>query len=71
MSRLLHFAFEAALVSTVLSGASRVTKTEFNTSKIENDTLKTVVKSYLYCGDYIFDSVLNQFNKNPDYFRTK
>ncbi|KAJ3115465.1 hypothetical protein HDU96_000624 [Phlyctochytrium bullatum] len=68
MSRLIHYAFEAALISTVLSGARRAGGLDVNTKKIENETARTVVNQYLFVGDWILDTTISQLKNYPDIF---
>ncbi|KAJ3197180.1 hypothetical protein HK101_005459 [Irineochytrium annulatum] len=63
MSRLIYWAVELTLVSTAFSGARRSGGFEINTRKIENDTARTVVDTYLGVGDWAVDIAISQFRK--------
>ncbi|TPX57193.1 hypothetical protein SpCBS45565_g08258 [Spizellomyces sp. 'palustris'] len=68
MARLLHYAFEAVLLSTAFSGARRAAGVDFNYQRIENETLRSVVGQYLRIGDWVIDTSADQLKKTPDYF---
>lgn len=71
MSSFLRFAGEAVLVSTVIAGATRTAGLQIQTSKIENDPLRMMVKGYFQLGEYCLDTVIVQLEKYPDYFAKK
>ncbi|KAI8909478.1 hypothetical protein PhCBS80983_g06058 [Powellomyces hirtus] len=68
MGRLLHYAFEAALLSTAFSGAKRAAGVEFDARKIENETARTVLFQYFRIGDWVIDTSASQLRKHTDYF---
>ncbi|KAI8850273.1 hypothetical protein BC829DRAFT_361531 [Chytridium lagenaria] len=68
MSRLLHYVFEATLLTAAFSGARRVGGFDVDTKKIENETARTVVNQYLFVGDFVLDSAISQIKKYPEYF---
>ncbi|KAJ3108853.1 hypothetical protein HDU97_010125 [Phlyctochytrium planicorne] len=68
MSRLLHYVFEATLLTTAFSGARRAGGFELDLKKIENETARTIVSQYVYVGDYVLDTAIAQIKKYPDIF---
>ncbi|KAJ3024206.1 hypothetical protein HKX48_004479 [Thoreauomyces humboldtii] len=68
MARILHLAFDAVLLSTVVSGAKRAAGVEFDARKIENETLRTAVQQYFNVGDFIINYSATQLKKQTDYF---
>ncbi|KAI9328138.1 hypothetical protein BDR26DRAFT_841105 [Obelidium mucronatum] len=69
IGRALSIAFEATLVSTAFAGALRTSGTVLNEKKIENDTVRGLVHSYIGVGEWVLDTAASQMKKNPDYFR--
>jgi hypothetical protein len=67
MSKILRFALDAVLVSTVLAGARRAAGLEVNTRKIENKTLKDAIDGYLWIGDYALDFTISGLKRFPDW----
>ncbi|CAG8535099.1 10143_t:CDS:2 [Ambispora leptoticha] len=55
LSKLVHFAVDAALVSTVLAGIRRTSGYTLNTSMINNGDIKKAVDSWLSLGEIIMD----------------
>ncbi|KAJ3217415.1 hypothetical protein HDU67_007998 [Dinochytrium kinnereticum] len=68
MSRLLHYVFEATLLTTAFSGARRVGGFDVDMKKIENETVRTVVNQYLFVGDWVLDTTISQIKKYPEIF---
>ncbi|ORY05525.1 DUF1748-domain-containing protein [Basidiobolus meristosporus CBS 931.73] len=58
VGRLVHYAIDAALVSTVLAGIKRSTGLTVAVDKIENSTFRSAMSTYLSIGDYCFDKVV-------------
>ncbi len=66
--RLVPFLFDAALISTVYSGLRRASGVQYDTAKIENETVRKVVDGYFSIGDWIMDTSIDQMKKHPEYF---
>ncbi|KAI9346060.1 hypothetical protein DFJ73DRAFT_796815 [Zopfochytrium polystomum] len=71
MSRVIHYLFDATLLSVAFSGARRVGGFEFNESKIENETIRSVVKQYFGVGDWLVDYGIVTMTKYPEYFKRR
>lgn len=77
MSKLIHYAFDAVLISAVLAGAKRTAGLgtwaypEWKLQKIENETLKGVLANYLYLGDWVLDFSISQLRKMPEWTQKK
>ncbi|KAI9332414.1 hypothetical protein BD770DRAFT_333297 [Pilaira anomala] len=70
MNKLLHYTFDAILISTVLAGIKRSTGIEPATSKIESTTIRGYVDKYLGFGEWIFDMSVVYFT-HSSYFTKK
>ncbi|ORX85643.1 DUF1748-domain-containing protein [Basidiobolus meristosporus CBS 931.73] len=68
--RLLHYAIDAALISTVFAGVKRNTGLTFDLNKIENSTARSAAETYLNFGEYCFDTVVKNM-KNTEYTKSK
>ncbi|KAI8589915.1 hypothetical protein BDZ88DRAFT_416381 [Geranomyces variabilis] len=69
MGRLLHYTFEAVLLSTAFAATKRAAGVEFDARKIENDTARTVLNQYFAIGDWVIDSSAAQLRTHGrDYF---
>ncbi|KAG2207622.1 hypothetical protein INT46_003508 [Mucor plumbeus] len=67
MSKLLHYTFDAILISTVLAGIKRSTGLQPATSKIESSTIRGYVDKYLGFGEWVFDMSVAYLN-HTSYF---
>lgn len=56
LGRLLHYASDAVLISTVLAGIKRQTGLRPDVDRITEPTTKGVLEKYLGVGEFIFDS---------------
>ncbi|KAK9685138.1 hypothetical protein K7432_015613 [Basidiobolus ranarum] len=70
-TRIVHYAIDAALVSTVLAGIKHSTGLTLALDKIENTTVRSTIATYLSIGDYCFDKVVETlkssgFSKKED-----
>ncbi|KAJ3263010.1 hypothetical protein HDU76_012327 [Blyttiomyces sp. JEL0837] len=70
MSRLIHYAFDAALLSVAFAGAKRAAGVEFNPQKIENETARSIVQQYLGLGDWVVDYTAVKMRQS-EYFTKK
>ncbi|CAO3659224.1 unnamed protein product [Rhizopus stolonifer] len=55
MSKLIHYAFDAILISALLAGIKRSNGIQAATTKIENKTIRGYVERYLGFGEWVFD----------------
>ncbi|CAG8521216.1 4708_t:CDS:2 [Ambispora gerdemannii] len=55
LAKLVHFAVDAALVSTVLAGIRRTSGYTLNTSNINHEDIKKAVDGWLSIGEMIMD----------------
>ncbi|KAI7901880.1 uncharacterized protein BX663DRAFT_512695 [Cokeromyces recurvatus] len=67
MSKLVHYAFDAILITTILAGIKRSTGLQPATSKIESSTIRNYVDKYLNVGEWIFDMTI-AYLKHSSYF---
>ncbi|KAI8082620.1 uncharacterized protein B0P05DRAFT_537754 [Gilbertella persicaria] len=67
MSKLLHYTFDAILISTLLAGIKRSTGLQVATSKIESSTIRDYVDKYLNFGEWVFDMSVAYLN-HSSYF---
>ncbi|KAL9556742.1 hypothetical protein MBANPS3_001723 [Mucor bainieri] len=67
MSKLLHYAFDAVLITTVLAGIKRSTGLQPATSKIESSAIRGYVDQYLGFGEWVFDMSVAYLN-HSSYF---
>lgn len=56
LGRLVHYAGDAILFSTLLAGIKRQTGLAFDTERITEPTAKGLVEKYLGFGEFVFDS---------------
>ncbi|KAM5539253.1 hypothetical protein V8D89_007126 [Ganoderma adspersum] len=68
IGRLVHYAFDAALVSTVLAGVRRSSGFTIETEKLSDPTVRSVTEKYLGFGETIFDMVQGTV-VNSQYFK--
>jgi len=68
LGRLVHYAADAVLISTVLAGIKRSTGFAPNTAAITEPTLRSVVDSFLGVGDSVF-SMSQSVVVNSPYFK--
>ncbi|KAI1797086.1 hypothetical protein LXA43DRAFT_878543 [Ganoderma leucocontextum] len=57
IGRLAHYAFDAALVSTLLAGVRRSSGFTLETEKVSDPTMRSLAEKYLGFGETIFDMV--------------
>ncbi|KAF1798719.1 hypothetical protein V8B55DRAFT_1522990 [Mucor lusitanicus] len=67
MSKILHYAFDAVLITTVLAGIKRSTGLQPATSKIESSTIRGYFDQYLGFGEWVFDMSVAYLN-HSSYF---
>ncbi|KAG2235054.1 DUF1748-domain-containing protein [Thamnidium elegans] len=67
MSKILHYTFDAILITTVLAGIKRSTGIQPATSKIESTTIRGYVDKYLGFGEWVFDMSVVYFS-HSSYF---
>ncbi|WVQ74821.1 hypothetical protein IAR50_004428 [Cryptococcus sp. DSM 104548] len=68
LGRLVHYAFDALAVSTILAGVKKTTGFSPATDLIPDSSLKSVTDSYLGVGHTIFDIVAGQ-SVTSQYFK--
>lgn len=56
LGRLLHYASDALLVSTVLAGIKRQTGLQPDINRISEPTTRGLLEKYLGFGEFVFDS---------------
>lgn len=56
LGRLVHYAGDAVLITTVLAGIKRQTGLRPDIDRIAEPTTKSVLEKYLGIGEFIFDS---------------
>ncbi|EAU84938.2 hypothetical protein CC1G_00457 [Coprinopsis cinerea okayama7 len=52
---LMHYAFDAMLISAFLAGVKRTTGLTPALSQVPNKDIRQLLKSYLELGEYLFD----------------
>ncbi|ESK89287.1 hypothetical protein Moror_1225 [Moniliophthora roreri MCA 2997] len=57
LGRLIHYAVDAALLSTVLAGVKRSTGFAPDASQIEQPAMRSAAETFLSVGESIFDMV--------------
>ncbi|KAI8376837.1 hypothetical protein BD560DRAFT_391663 [Blakeslea trispora] len=67
MTKLIHYAFDAILITTLLASIKRSTGLELATSKLESSTIRSYVDKYLNLGEWIFDMSVAYMN-HSSYF---
>ncbi|CAO3609250.1 unnamed protein product [Mucor hiemalis] len=70
MSKLLHYAFDAVLITTVLAGIKRSTGLQPATAKIESKTVREYVDKYLGIGEWVFDMSVAYLNHSSYFTKT-
>ncbi|KAI6025771.1 DUF1748-domain-containing protein [Pisolithus orientalis] len=68
LGRLVHYAIDAVLVSTVLAGIRQSSGFAVHTSTISDPTLRSLAERYLGVGETIF-SMTQASAINSEYFR--
>ncbi|WFD32894.1 hypothetical protein MSPP1_003947 [Malassezia sp. CBS 17886] len=68
MSRLVHYAADALMVSTILGGIKQSAGLTFDTERITEPNTRMVVQKFLGAGDYLFDAAAS-FAQGSSYFR--
>ncbi|KAL0574114.1 hypothetical protein V5O48_007847 [Marasmius crinis-equi] len=57
IGRLVHYAFDAVMVSTVLAGVRRSSGFSPDASKIEQPAIRSTAETFLSVGETIFDLI--------------
>ncbi|KAK0480290.1 hypothetical protein IW261DRAFT_1477165 [Armillaria novae-zelandiae] len=68
LGRIVHYAVDAVLLSTVLAGVRRSSGFTPNTSAIPEPTLRSVVDTFLSTGETVFD-LIQMKSMNTEYFK--
>ncbi|KAF9517022.1 hypothetical protein BS47DRAFT_1340347 [Hydnum rufescens UP504] len=68
LGRLVHYTFDAVLVSTVVAGVRRSSGFEPQTALIPEATVRSVAESFLGVGETVFD-VIQATAVNSSYWR--
>ncbi|KNE73047.1 hypothetical protein AMAG_20689 [Allomyces macrogynus ATCC 38327] len=74
MSRLLSFAFDAVLVSTVFAGIRRsagISPPGLATDQVQNEGLKFVLDKYFESGEWVMDRSVELLQRFPTAFERK
>ncbi|KAL5034912.1 hypothetical protein RTP6_002687 [Batrachochytrium dendrobatidis] len=71
LGRLLQVGVDVTLVAAVAAGSQRAAGIELNQKKIENDTARMILTSYLRYGDWVIDSAASQLKQYPEWFSKK
>ncbi|KAI8336401.1 hypothetical protein EDC96DRAFT_524162 [Choanephora cucurbitarum] len=64
MTKLIHYTFDAILITTLLAGIKRSTGLQLATSKIESSTIRSYIDKYLNLGEFIFDMSVAYLNQS-------
>ncbi|KAG0000897.1 hypothetical protein BGZ79_005343 [Entomortierella chlamydospora] len=70
ISKIVHYAADAVLVSAVLAGIKRSTGLSVATNKIESDDVRVYVDKYLTIGEWVVDQG-TAFMSTSKYFERK
>ncbi|KAG0017536.1 hypothetical protein BGZ80_008190 [Entomortierella chlamydospora] len=70
ISKIVHYAADAVLVSAVLAGIKRSTGLSVATNKIESDDVRVYVDKYLTIGEWVVDQG-TAFMSTSQYFERK
>ncbi|KAF8976829.1 hypothetical protein BGZ46_007924 [Entomortierella lignicola] len=70
ISKAIHYAADAVLVSAVLAGIKRSTGLGVATQKIENEDIRSYVDKYLTVGEWVVDQG-TAFMSASQYFERK
>ncbi|KAF9267659.1 DUF1748-domain-containing protein [Marasmius fiardii PR-910] len=68
LGRLFHYAFDAAMVSTVLAGVRRSSGFTPDASKIEQPAIRSAAETFLSIGESVFDMIQGTA-VNSQYFK--
>ncbi|EJF58643.1 hypothetical protein BD309DRAFT_964808 [Dichomitus squalens] len=68
IGRLVHYAVDAALVSTLLAGVRRSSGFTVETEKLSDPTIRSVAEKYLGFGETVFDMIQGTAVNSP-YFK--
>ncbi|RDB30990.1 hypothetical protein Hypma_000115 [Hypsizygus marmoreus] len=68
LGRLVHYAFDAVLLSTVVAGVRRSSGLSPDASAISNPTVRSVAESFLGAGETVFN-VIQSTAVNSSYFK--
>ncbi|KIP08230.1 hypothetical protein PHLGIDRAFT_18985 [Phlebiopsis gigantea 11061_1 CR5-6] len=68
IGRLVHYAVDAALLSTVVAGVKRSSGFSPNTESISDPTLRSIADKYLGFGETVFDMIQGTV-VNSQYFK--
>ncbi|CAO3569922.1 unnamed protein product [Mortierella alpina] len=70
ISKIVHYAADAVLVSAVLAGIKRSTGLSVATNKIESEDVRSYVEKYLTVGEWVVDQG-SAFMSASQYFERK
>ena len=58
MGRLVHYAADALMVSTILAGVKHSTGATIDTTKVTEPNVRNAVQYYLSAGEFVFDKAV-------------
>lgn len=68
MGRLVHYAADALMVSTILAGVKHSTGTTLDTTKVTEPNVRSAVQYYLSAGEFLFNRAVS-FAQGSQFFR--
>ncbi|KAF5387610.1 hypothetical protein D9615_000081 [Tricholomella constricta] len=69
LGTLAHLGFDALLISAFLAGIRRTTSLTPALSQVPNKDVRQLLRSYLECGEYIFDFAVVIFGRSSSFER--
>ncbi|KAF9520378.1 hypothetical protein BS47DRAFT_1287199 [Hydnum rufescens UP504] len=71
LGRLMHYGFDALLISAFLAGIKRSTGLTPVLSRVPNKDLRQLLRSYLELGEYTFDFAVVFFGRSSSFERKR
>lgn len=68
MGRLVHYAADALMVSTILAGVKHSSGVTIDVTKVTEPNVRSALQHYLSAGEFIFDKTLS-LAQSSQYFR--
>jgi len=68
MGRLVHYAADALMVSTIIAGVKRSSGVTIDTTRVSEPNMRNALQYYLAAGEYVFDKTLS-IAQSSQYFR--
>ncbi|KAG6830616.1 hypothetical protein H0H92_015708 [Tricholoma furcatifolium] len=71
LGKLIHLGFDALIISAFLAGIRRTTGLTPALATVPNKDIRQLLRTYLECGEYIFDFAVVIFGRSSSFERKR